>query len=408
MTRADSHLLVVNFTSFFTGPVLRAARERNVRVTVVGPDEAFGAFPEIAAQADGRIVASLARQKRTLLLERLACVHRAEPFTGVLVSREDSVAAAADVAAHLGLAWNTPAAVRRMRNKWLTRQTLAQAGFRQPDHHLCASEADLTQLLTTAPDVAWVTKPLCETGSRGVSLVARPEETAAAVEHVRAAQPTGPFLAEHALHRAREFSVEGVWLGNRPHVLAITAKQTSGPPHFVELGHTLPAALDPSLDAAVRDIALRGLIGLDASHGLFHVEVFADDAGVVFGVAHARAGGDRITQLLELAGVDLYGLALDSLIGRAPHSVSLPKRVAAVRYFRFPPGRLKYLAGIEALANAADVVHCSVDVRPGDYVHPVLHSFARHGCFVITGDEYAATSARADALRESVLAQVES
>ncbi len=337
----------------------------NIRLTVLGPDDAFGRFPEVAAQADARIAAHLGLAKRALLLKRVACAHRASPFTGIFVSREDSVEAAADIAAHLGVAWNSQAAVQRMQNKWLTRQTLSKAGLRQPAYRLCASEDDLLRLLDSQAG-AWIVKPLVGTGSRGISRATTAHDVAPAVAHVRTVQPTGSFLVEGSLEPAREYSVEGVWVGGRPHVLAVTAKETTGPPRFVELGHTLPVTLGDELDAEVRTTVMRGLALLGAAHGLFHVEVFVDRDGVVFGEAHRRAGGDRITQLLQLAGVDLHGLALDGSYRPVPASMAELERVAAVRYFRFPPGTLRHLAGVDALAQEPDVVFCQVDVHPGE------------------------------------------
>jgi hypothetical protein len=189
-------------------------------------------------------------------------------------------------------------------------------------------------------------------------------------------------------------------------VLAITAKQTTGPPHFVELGHSLPAELEPGLDAAVRDTAIRGLTVLGASRGLFHLEVFVDDRGVVFGEAHARPGGDRITQLLQLAGINLYGLALDGLFGAASVAQADARRVAAVRYLRFEPGILDRLEGIDTVAREPDVDCLQLTVRPGDRIDPVLHSFNRHGFLIVTGDDYAATAQRADLLRDRIHARV--
>jgi len=158
------HVLLVNFTNFYGLPLLRAAEQRGVRVTVVGPDAAFGRHPDVAALADGRIVADLSHAHRERLLERVAAAHAADPFTGVFVTREDSVEVAAAVAAHLGLAWNRPRVVETMRNKWLTRRALAGHGFRQPRHYLCRSADEVRAVLRSTPGAAWVVKPLHGTG----------------------------------------------------------------------------------------------------------------------------------------------------------------------------------------------------------------------------------------------------
>jgi biotin carboxylase len=405
----DQHLLLVNFTEFYALPVLRAAHQRGIRVTALGPDEAFGRHPEVGIQADARIVADLGRDGRSRLLERVSTAHRSDPFTGVFVSREDAVEVAAELAAHLGLEWNKPGAVQNIRNKWHTRRILATRDFRQPAHHLCRSVDDVQSLLRASPGSAWILKPLQGTASRGIVRVVSADEVERAVAHVLASDTEdpndGPFLAEHAIEPAREYSVEGVWFGEQPHVLAVTEKETTGPPHFVETGHTLPAALAPSLEQSIRETACAGLRTLGASHGLFHVEVFVDGEGVIFGEAHVRAGGDRITQLLELVGIDVYGLALDGMFG-APPAAFAPHGVAAVRYFCFPSGVLESVDGIDALKNAADVVYWRLDLQPGHRIDPPLHSLTRHGCFVLVGDDYFATVGRASGLRAAVRAHL--
>lgn len=403
MTRRSTpqHLLLVNFTAFFSLPVIQAARERGMRVTALGPVTAFERFPEVAEIADGHIVAD----QDTVAVALAAEAHRKERFTCLFVSKDDSVELAARLAAYLDVPWNTPEAIRRMRNKWLTRMILAARGFRQPEYHLCLTATELTALVRNSPG-AWIVKPLKGTGSEGISRVVTPGDVAASVAHLRSVQPDGHFLVERAIEPAREYSVEGVWLGDTPHVLAITAKETTGPPHYVELGHTLPVSLAPSLDAEIRHTVCEGLRTLGASHGLFHVEVFVDAEGVIFGEAHARAGGDRITQLLDLVGFDVNGLALDGMVSPSAASLPVPQRVAAVRYFRFPPGTPVSGDGQQTLRSSADVAYWRFDVAPGDLVKPVTSSFDRHGCFVLVGDTFAGTCARAEELRQLVEGRV--
>lgn len=399
--RTAHHLLLVNFTSFFSVPLIHAARERGMRVTALGPATAFERFPEVVELVDGRIVAG----QDTVAVALAAEAHRRDRFTCLFASKDDSVELASRLAAYLDVPWNSPEAIRRMRNKWLTRMILAARGFRQPEHHLCLTATELTNLIQNSPG-AWIVKPLKSTGSEGISRVATPGDVAASMAHLRTVQPEGLFLAERAIEPAREYSVEGVWQGDTPHVLAITAKDTTGPPQFVELGHTLPVSLAPSLDAQIRHTALEGLRVLGASHGLFHVEVFVDAKGVIFGEAHARAGGDRITQLLDLVGFDVNGLALDGMLSPSMESPLTPQRVAAIRYFRFPPGRLVSVDGLETLQTDPSVVYWRIDVKPGDLVKPVTSSFDRHGCFVLVGDTYAGTAARAEELQQSVEARL--
>lgn len=397
------HILLVSFTSFYGMPLLRAAHARGVRVTLLGEADLFERFPDVVAAADGRIVADL--QDEAAFIPTVMASHRDDPFTALFVSREPAVIPAALLGEHLGIPWNSRAAGERIRDKWLTRQVLAHAGFRQPEHVLVDDAVALRDLLETRGG-GWVAKPRRGTGSTGVSRVERPDEAEPAVAGLREAQPRGPFLVERCVEPAHEFSVEGVWLGREPCVLAVTAKTTSGPPHYIELGHTLPAPLEPQLGRTIVETATGGLRTLGLGHGLFHVEVFVDEEGVVFGEAHARAGGDRITTLLELVGYDLYGLALEGMFAQHPEPPPPARGGAAVRYFSFPPGRLVAVSGTEALEKLPAVRYWRLDVAPGEPIRPPTSSGDRHGCVVVTSDTAAYADEVADDLVRLVRADV--
>lgn len=396
------HILMVSFTDFSGLPLVRAAHARGVRVTLLGEASRFESNRTVSDEADGQVVAGLADEA---LLDRVATAHARDPFDGIFVAREVAVGPAARIAEHLGIPWNSVAAVERMQDKWSTRQTLAAAGLRQPEHVLVQSTAEVHDVLVGRGGV-WVVKPRRGTGSEGVSRVEVVADVASSVRRLREAQPDGPFVVERCIEPAREYSVEGVWLRGEPVVLAVTAKITTGPPHFIELGHTLPAVLDPADDQAIRETTLVGLGLLGLSHGTFHVEVFVDRDGVVFGEAHARGGGDRITTMLEMIGLDLYGLAVDGLFAENPVSTPLPTGGAAIRYFDFPPGRLEAIEGTEPLDTTPEVRFWRLDVEPGQVIRPPTSSADRHGCLVVAAASADAADALADRLAGDVRARV--
>jgi biotin carboxylase len=393
------HLLMVSFTNFSGLPLVAAAHARGVRVTLLGEASRFEGNRKVADLADGRVVIGL--EDEAALLAAAVDAHAGDPFTGIFVAREVAVGPAARVAAHLGIPWNTVASTDRVQDKWATRQTMGSRGFRQPEHALAQSTAEVQEILV-ARGGAWIVKPRRGTGSEGVSRVEVVADVAVAVRRLREAQPDGPFVVERAIEPAREYSVEGVWMRGEPVVLAITGKITTGPPRYIELGHTLPAELDPMLERAIVETATAGLRALGLSHGTFHVEVFVDDDGVVFGEGHARAGGDRITTMLEYAGLDLYGLAVDGLFATEPISVPEPSGAAAIRYFAFPEGRLESISGTEPLDEAPEVRFWRFDVEPGQVVRTATSSADRHGCVVVV----APTAPEADALVDRLVAGV--
>src|SRR5262249_29206430 len=102
----------------------------------------------------------------------------------------------------------------------------------------------------------------------------------------------GDVLIEE-FQTGEEFSAEGVFVHGVPRLLAVTAKLTTGAPHFIELGQAMPAAsVRPETVAATLE---RALPALGLGWGAFHVEFWAQDDGqLVLGEVHVRPGGDYI------------------------------------------------------------------------------------------------------------------
>lgn len=72
-----------------------------------------------------------------------------------------------------------------------------------------------------------------------MSLLSGPDGPAAALELLPDARP---FLVEEYVE-GDAYSVDGVFWDGVARVLAIAEKEKAAPPHFVEVGHVLPAEL---------------------------------------------------------------------------------------------------------------------------------------------------------------------
>ncbi|MGW4422481.1 ATP-grasp domain-containing protein [Streptosporangium sp. NPDC004631] len=327
-------------------------------------------------------------------------------FDVVFGVREMAQVAVAETARTLGLPGNEPDAVRRVRSKDACRAALAEAGFVQPLVRLCAGLADAAEFVGTVAG-PWVVKPRDGSGSEGVRLVADPSELADAV----AALPNqDEFLVEEFVVGA-EYSVEGVFLGGEPRVLAVTAKEKLPPPYFVEIGHVLPADLPSADGERIEAQVLAALRALGLTHGLFHVELWLTDRGVVLGEVHVRVGGGWIHRMLEhtLPGIELYGLAYDDALGAGTAPASFTTTgAAASRYFAPPPGRITTIAGWEAVRAHPAVLYAELTVGEGDVVRPFRSGEDRVGAVVVGAESPAAARRLADELVESVKFEVES
>ena len=363
---------------------IRQARARGLRVWLTDTADNLERAPEVVVEADR--VTPLAYQDPAACVAWASEQSRSEPFVGVFGFREYSVEAVAAVAQALGLPGNPPEAVRRVRNKASCRQALRAHGFRQPASQLCPDLRAAREFAADHPPGLWVVKPPSAMGSQGVSLVQDDAGWERAIANLGDAAG-GPFLVECFQHGS-EFSAEGMFVYGRPYVLAVTAKSTTGAPHFVELGHTMSTKLGDATARSVEQVVTAALRSLGLTWGIFHVEFWLDDGQPVLGEVHVRPGGDFIHLMIELVtDIELYGSVFDQLLGRplAPATWQ-PRRGAAIRYLTPQPGRVIAIQGWDEVAGDPDCRLSELTLHPGDQVKRVRASRDRSGFVLATGE----------------------
>ncbi|WP_166021943.1 ATP-grasp domain-containing protein [Streptomyces chilikensis] len=380
------------------GTALAQARARGIRTHLTGRPEHLDRTPGVTALADEVFAVDPDDVAATLAWARDRRA-RGEGYDLVLGLRDpvqDAVAACAEL---FGAPGNPPAVMRRTRVKDLCRAALAAAGLPQPAVRLCAGRADALAFLadTAGP---WVVKPRAGMGSTGVRKVTGPAD----LDPALAGLPDGePFLLEEYV-TGDEYSVEGVLLSDGPRFLAVTAKEKLPPPHFVEVGHVVPAALPAGADEEITREAGRALRALGLRTGVFHVELWRTAHGVVLGEVHVRPGGDWLHQLVASSrpGLELFGMLYDDVLGRPVAPVPPATRAAAVRFLAPPPGRLERITGWDEAAAHPAVLSARLTVSPGDTLRPVRDSGSRAGHLAVG----AATPEAARALARELAASV--
>ncbi|MEU2036714.1 ATP-grasp domain-containing protein [Nocardia amamiensis] len=376
---------------------LAQAAARGIRTLVTSP--ALAATPSIAAAADETAVMGFTDPEATAQWARRR-VAAGEPIVAVYALLEMAQVTAADTAAAIGVPGNPPEAIRRIRTKDACRTALAAAGFVQPAVRLCTSAADAQDFLRAHAGPC-IVKPRDDMGSTGVSQISSVADLSAAMALLPDARA---FLVEEFVS-GPEFSVEGIFQGGQPMVLAITAKETVPPPFFVEIAHTLPADLPEPRRQEICETVSAALLSLGLRVGAFHVEVWLTPRGVVLGEVHGRFGGDRIHTMLEytIPGIELFGLIIDDMLGRPPAPGPFePTRGAAVRYLTPPPGTVVAVEGWDEVRAHPAVLHAELMIEPGAVIRPLRDSLDRVAMIVVGAE----TSARARELAEELAASV--
>ena len=266
-------------------------------------------------------------------------IHHDDPIDVVVGLREFSLRAVAAIARRLG-AECVPGPVGTLgADKAAVRRTLNRSGCRKVRYRRCGSATDVGQF-AEAVGFPLVVKPAAGAGSVGVHAVARPDDIGPAWAHAVAAAAEGGVLAEELLI-GPEYSVEVRSVNGLHEVVAVTEKLTTGRPHFVEIGHLVPARLDDAAAAELGAEAVRGLDAIGHARGPSHVELIRTARGPAIIEIDRRLGGDRIWELVALATG--RNLMLESLLDAAGerHQAALGEpRGAAIRFlYADRPGR---------------------------------------------------------------------
>lgn len=207
-----------------------------------------------------------------------------------------------------------------------------EAGVRAPRH--VTVERDDTELPTPPAAYPLLVKPVDSSGSRGVALAEGPDDVWPAIKRARTFSKSARVLVEEFLV-GREVSVELICAQGAVETVAVTDKQTTGAPHFVETGHSQPSQLLPSEQEEVIALARQAAIALGLDNCAAHAEIMYTANGPTMIEIGARLGGDFITSHLvpSSTGVDIVGAVIDVALGIKPDLQPSRSQGSAVRFF---------------------------------------------------------------------------
>jgi biotin carboxylase len=198
----------------------------------------------------------------------------------------------------MGLDGNSLSVAREITDKSIIRDKVKNvSGLSHPKFWICKD--------ATAPEIQSfpvVVKPIAAGGKRGVSVVRSAEELAPSLEEAIKVSKIEGALIEEFLGGGQEYSVESLSYHKKHYVLQITQKDSSGPPHCVELGHHQPADISADLRARVISVISGILDAAGITDGPSHTEIKIIDRKIYLIEVNGRPGGDHIAYpLTELS-----------------------------------------------------------------------------------------------------------
>lgn len=217
---------------------------------------------------------------------------------GVVATTELTIYPAAFVAHTLGLNGNDVRVALDITNKAVVREKVKNVeGLSQPDYWVCRE--------AVAPRIRKfpvVVKPIAAGGKRGVSVVNSEENIEIALKEAIKVSKVEGALVEEYLAEGMEYSVESLSYHGHQHIIQVTEKISSGPPHCVELGHHQPAALSPEMRIRVEKAVAGALRAAGIENGPCHTEIKIINDKIYLIEINGRPGGDHIAYpLTELS-----------------------------------------------------------------------------------------------------------
>ena len=134
----------------------------------------------------------------------------------------------------------------------------------------------------------------------------------------------------------QEYSVEFISYRGEHHFLALTHKDTTGAPHFIETGHRQPAPVDEATLERVKAVVVHALDTLELKNGASHSELkIAPDGTIRIIEIGGRMGGDCIgSDLVRFStGCDFVKMVIQVACGEAPDFTRVcDPRPVAIRF----------------------------------------------------------------------------
>lgn len=363
------------------------ARELGLHVLVSDGDPNA---PGLAA-ADEGLLASTYDVEATVAAARR--YHRqVRRIDGVICIASDVPVTVASVAVELGLPGIPLASARLSMDKLALKCRLAEHGVATAAFAQMSSVADLRRH-AAEHGYPLVVKPVDSRGARGVLLLS--DETvdlAWAYETARRESPSGRVIVERFVE-GPQISTESLVVDGVVHTIGFADRNYEHlerfAPHVIEDGGELPSRLDSGAQASVRELVERAVSALGIRAGVVKGDIVLNDAGpCAIELALRLSGGYLCTHEIPLStGVDFVGQAIRIALGETPRPDDLcPTRSSGVaQRWLFPnPGRVRRVAGVEAVAAMSEIALCEIRVREGDLIEPVSSHVSRAGVVIAT------------------------
>jgi len=176
----------------------------------------------------------------------------------------------------------------------------------------------------------------------------------------------GGWLVEEYID-GEELSIEGFVVEGQLYFTSLTKKVLGPEPSFYEIGHIVSADNFKNHEPIIREYIEQVIYGLELPFGPFHAEIRLSSKGPQLIEVAARLGGDKIAEIVKLAGGSDHGqLMLNSYVG-AHCKVTAVKETVGVLFLSRRLGETALHFSQEELPVSMDLLHLEW-IQPENYI----------------------------------------
>ncbi|HEY3388160.1 MAG TPA: ATP-grasp domain-containing protein [Prolixibacteraceae bacterium] len=225
--------------------------------------------------------------------EKILEICKQEKIDGITsIASDVAVTTINYVSNSLGLIGNDPIDSLASTNKFIMREKFRQKQVSSPKFYkIGKGDLILSDESFTFP---LIVKPVDRSGSKGVQKINSLNELKISIERAQNESFINEGIVEEYIE-GNEVSVESISWEGKHFILAITDKETTGAPYFVELSHHQPSSLNTNIQQDIIFETHKALNALNLKYGASHSEFKITQEGKVYAIeVGARMGGDFI------------------------------------------------------------------------------------------------------------------
>jgi biotin carboxylase len=337
------------------GPAIRTAKE--LGLTVIAADG--NADAPCRCEADKFVHIDLKDKEK--LLES---AKNTSKLAGIMTAGTDFSASVAYVAEKLGLPGISYETALNASDKERMRHCFKNANVPSPAFIVARENSNLDLPF----DFPVVVKPVDNMGGRGCKKANNQKELYAGISEALKFSRSGRAIVEEFME-GEEFSIDAIVCKKEITICGLAVRHIFYPPCFVEMGHTMPAAINEHEILVSTFIAGVRALGIDNGAAKGDIKLTPD--GPMIGEIAARLSGGYMSGWTYpySSGVNPVKAAILIATGKEPAELTPQHHnTAAERAFLSIPGTIHSIKGIDYAENRKWVKNIFLCVKAGDNV----------------------------------------